>query len=393
MSKIIYLNSHPIQYLSPLLKQLSNAVQLRVGYLSKAGLGTIKDKGFGEVITWDEPLLEGYASFFIPNLRGSTPMDNGFLDAINPGVFKVLLSSPEKIIVLNGWSYLTNWLVFIFGPILGKEIWLRAESPLNQELRKSKKVLFVKKILLKHFLFKFLVKRFLYIGSQNKAFYNYYGVDDNRLIFTPYAVDNEKFRAKYNSNLPVLKDLRASLKIPTNLKIILFSGKYITKKRPLDLLHAFENLASEGYGLIFLGDGMLRSEMESYVSSRKLKNVWLTGFVNQSQIDKYYSIADVFVMTSGVGETWGLSVNEAMNFSLPVIVSTTCGSSFDLVEEGENGYTYTEGDIEALTKAIRYVFDEHKKCERMGNRSFEIVQGFSIEKLVTNISKTVNKLN
>ena len=79
----------------------------------------------------------------------------------------------------------------------------------------------------------------------------------------------------------------------------------------------------------------------------------LTGFINQSEIPLYYRAADVFVMCSGVGETWGLSVNEAMNFGIPVLVSDTCGSAFDLVDEGSNGAVFKTGDIAALSLLLK----------------------------------------
>ena len=71
-----------------------------------------------------------------------------------------------------------------------------------------------------------------------------------------------------------------------------------------------------------MGDGPLRNELEAYIAQYKVKNVVISGFINQSEIGTIYSMADLFVMCSGIGETWGLSVNEAMNFSLPVIVTS-----------------------------------------------------------------------
>jgi glycosyltransferase involved in cell wall biosynthesis len=43
---------------------------------------------------------------------------------------------------------------------------------------------------------------------------------------------------------------------------------------------------------------------------------------------------DIFVLPSKLHETWGLVVNEAMNFGLPVIVSDKVGCGEDLVERG-----------------------------------------------------------
>ena len=96
-------------------------------------------------------------------------------------------------------------------------------------------------------------------------------------------------------------------------------------------------------------------------------------------------MADLFVMCSGIGETWGLSVNEAMNFSLPVIVSSTCGSSFDIVENGVNGYVFIEGDINALTESIQTIVNDTTLREKMGNVSKEKINQFSHQVTSQNI--------
>src|SRR5207244_8617547 len=140
-----------------------------------------------------------------------------------------------------------------------------------------------------------------------------------------------------------------------NEKIILYSGKYINKKRPLDVLKAFMALNKPDYWLIMVGEGELRKEMEALIRDNNVRNVILTGFVNQSVIPEYYAISDVFVMCSDIGETWGLSVNEAMNFNLPVVISDLTGCSYDLVYDGINGYTYKTGDVNDLAVKLRMI--------------------------------------
>jgi glycosyltransferase involved in cell wall biosynthesis len=251
--------------------------------------------------------------------------------------------------------------------------------------------LFLKTILLQHFLFKFFVDKFLYIGTQNKAFYQYYGVsEESRFIHTPYAVDNDFFKNQAKDLKPFKLNLLQELSIPMEKKIILFSGKYIAKKRPLDLLKAYSLLPQDLYVLVFVGEGNLRFEMEKYILNNKLKNVVLTGFINQSQIAKYYAVADVFVMCSGLGETWGLSVNEAMNFGLPVIVSETCGSAYDLVESGRNGYVFKEGNIQDLSSAIINILDSSFISAKMGQISENLIENFSNNETVENISDIIN---
>ena len=387
---MIYFLSHPIQYFSPLLKELAKKTDLEVCYFSDVSLKLNKDAGFGTAIKWDIPLLEGYQSEFLKNWRSSGPLTNSFFDVFNPSVITKLWKTKHKIVVVNGWSYSSNWLVFIFGKLFGKKIWMRAENPLHKELTKSPKLLFIKKIILKHILFKLFIDKFLYIGSQNKAFYQFYGVnEESRYIFTPYAVDNKQFQTeklKFSKNI---NELKTELQVDSDKKIILFSGKYIEVKRPLDLLEAFKMLNNPDYLLIFVGEGKLRKQMEDYVKQNGLQNVLLTGFVNQSQISKYYAIANVFVMCSEM-ETWGLSLNEAMNFELPVVISSTCGSSFDLVKDGVNGYIFQKSDVNELAKKIESVLLSEENLRKMGKESLEIINQYSIDVIVENIKKQIN---
>jgi glycosyltransferase involved in cell wall biosynthesis len=120
-------------------------------------------------------------------------------------------------------------------------------------------------------------------------------------------------------------------------------------------------------------------------------NIILTGFINQSQIPLYYAAADVFVMCSGLGETWGLSVNEAMNFGTPVVVSNVCGCGFDLVKSNENGFVFEEGNIEDLATCISKCLsfnDEKRKSVAKLNKS--ILKKYSYETIIHSLENCLN---
>jgi glycosyltransferase involved in cell wall biosynthesis len=387
---LIYFLSHPIQYFSPLLKKLSQASDLKVYYFSDAGITGNMDKGFGQAIQWDTPLNEGYTYRILRNFSRRKSLDSHLLDAINPGVINVLWKDKSPVVIVNGWSYGSSLLVIFFGRLFGKKIWLRAENPLNQELEKNRWIIFLKKILLKQILFRLFISKCLYIGTESRLFFEFYGVRPQSLLYTPYSVDNAFFSGEYKriSKDPVAA--RTELGLPADKKIILFSGKYIFKKRPMDLLRAFQMLNNSDYALVMVGEGELRGEMEKYIADHGLKQVYLTGFINQSFISRYYTVADVYVMCSGTGETWGLAVNEAMNFEKPVIVSRQCGSSRDLVKHGENGFVFEAGNIPELAEYITKTLEDDNFKTVAGKRSVEIIGDYSIDHIVANIVAALN---
>jgi glycosyltransferase involved in cell wall biosynthesis len=127
--------------------------------------------------------------------------------------------------------------------------------------------------------------------------------------------------------------------------------------------------------LVMVGEGAMRSQMEELIKDEQIERVILTGFVNQSVISQYYSICDVFVMCSSLGENWGLSVNEAMNFDTSVILSDLTGCSDDLVKEGVNGYIFETGNIPALSDTLNRILIKNELTKTLTSR--EIVQKFS----------------
>lgn len=384
-TNLVFLNSHPIQYFVPLYQKIEaeKAFDLTVLYSSDETINGYVDKQFSQSVTWDIPLLEGYKSIFLKNFSLKPSLYNGFWGLINWGIVDFLRKAPKSIVVVHGWAYFTNILCIITAKLYGHKVCLRAETPLNQELKKNKTVTGFKNLMLR-FLF-FFIDYALYIGQQNELFYRKLNINKSKLLFTPYCVDNDRFStiAKHTSQ----DSARSLLNLPSNKKIILFSGKYILKKNPLHLLEALNLIRELNVCVVFVGEGELRDKMEDYSIKHQLDSkVVLTGFVNQSLIPYYYAAADVFVMPSGLGETWGLSVNEAVNFGIPVIVSDTCGCAYDLVKK--NGIVYKTGDIQGLADAILQLLSisEHQK-EVIKRESREIMQVFSYETIIHQLKK------
>ncbi len=70
MTRLAVVTTHPIQYYAPWFRRLAShpGLDLRVFYLWDFGVVEREDKGFGRTIRWDVPLLDGYASEFVPNV-------------------------------------------------------------------------------------------------------------------------------------------------------------------------------------------------------------------------------------------------------------------------------------------------------------------------------------
>ncbi|SEG18519.1 glycosyltransferase family 4 protein [Flavobacterium urumqiense] len=379
MKDIIFVNSHPIQYFAPMYKFMNeNGVKTKAWYCSDFSIMGGFDIEFGQKIKWDIPLLEGYEYQFFKNFSSSRKSE--FWRFVNWGMIRTLFKCPKSIIILHGYHYFTHFSIIMLGKILGHTICLRNDIPLSHELLKKGWKQKLKRFGLRYVVFP-RINYFLFIGTQNKLYYESFQIDKNQLVSCPYAVDNERFRSlQYDKN-----EIKKSLGVPLNDRIITFSAKYIEKKRPLDLIQAFHKLNLDDCWLIMVGDGKLRKIMEEYISSNKMSKVILTGFVNQQEIPKFYAVSDLFVMCSSNGEHWGLSANEAMNFNLPLILSDLTGCSNDLVVSESNGYVFETGNVDELTSRIKDVLVLNKLTATVTSK--ELVDNFSYKIVLDNLVK------
>jgi len=378
--KIAILTSHLIQYQTPFFKKIAKnqEIDLMVYFYLNIGIGDdFFDPQFNKRIKWDIPLLEGY------NYK--------FLGSRSFGIIKEIFNNSYDAIIVFGWSSFVSWLVFLTKPLHKTPIILRGESDLNKKIGFIKG--FIKLIVLK-ILFKF-TNAFLYSYSLNKEFYKFYGVPEKKLFFNPCAVDNERFIAASKELKSKNYELRKRLGIKKSDIVILFSGKLMERKRPMDLLKAFELLNSKFHilnsSLIFVGDGVLRQELENYTKENNLKDVHFVGFKNQTEIPEYYAMADIFVLPSEFDPS-PKALNEAMNFGIPSIITTGVGTGKDLIMENEGGFSYGVGDIGKLAEYLKIFAENLKLRKKMGGNSLKTVGQWNFEKGVRGIIAALDYL-
>lgn len=377
--RIAFLTSHPIQYQAPLFRELAQhpEIDLTVYFCWDFGVGKKSyDKEFGKEIQWDIPLLEDYRYLFLKNY--SPRSGNSFFGHINIGIVKELYCNNYDAVVIVGWNSFTNILAVFSAKIFGITSLLRGDSSSVIDEKNSSAKRAIKKIILP--IFFGLIDCILTTGVHNKKFYELYGVPKSKMSFCPLAIDNERFASYRYSNEEERKAARTKLGIFQDAVVILYVGKLIAqKKRPFDLLRAFEKLESiDNKALVFVGDGALKAPLQKYASEKKIDGVYFPGFQNQSEIGLYYAIADIFVIPSD-GEPWGLVVNEALACGLPVVASNTVGCVPDLVLHGVNGLVYPCGDIAALTGCLNTLNTQRELRVLFGKKSSEIIQNYSYQ--------------
>jgi glycosyltransferase involved in cell wall biosynthesis len=130
----------------------------------------------------------------------------------------------------------------------------------------------------------------------------------------------------------------------------LFVGRLIERKGIDVLLDAFREV--RGGELWVAGDGPLADRVER--AAEDDERVRVLGHAGAAQLDDLYSRADVLVLPSHY-DVWGLVVNEAQAYGLPVIATDQVGAAADLIEPGVNGFVVPAGSSPALARALNEV--------------------------------------
>jgi len=371
--RLAILAMHPVQYHSPLYRNICNAPAFdgQVLYLDTVGLEGLYDKEFDTVVEWDIPLLEGHAHEFLRNRAWNN--QGGFFSRINPGLSAALKRGRFDAILIQGYSILSFWIALLAARRHGIKVVWRGEVTLKPSDTATGPRQRARNAMVRSFLNR--CDAVMYTCAGNKDFLVHHGLREADLFPFLCAVDNDHFRAEFAKIAPRAGALRQSLGIPEENLVVLFCGRLTQRKRPRDILEAMRRAGPERLTFLIMGDGPQREELLDFADHHGIHAVHL-GFVNQSQISQYYTIADIFCLLSEYDPS-PKALNEAMNFSLVPIVSETVGTSRDLIRPGETGFRVGLGDVDAIAGHLSQLRADPDRRARMAQAAQDHVATFS----------------
>lgn len=374
--------THPVQYQAPLWQALAAMPNLEVTvyYFSDFSIRGAVDPGFGVEVAWDTPLLEGYHSEFI-----SRDTDISKVCSLRlPHARQLLQQERFDAVLIQGYTHPFERQAVLAARRLGVKVVMRGEFS-DRGQRKNLLKTFIRNQYLKWFYSH--VDAFCYIGEDAKQHLLARRIPKKNLFFSPYSVDTTGFIAQSKAYNRV--STRKKMGLDEKDFVFLFSGKLIPRKEPLLLLDALEQLPSrENVALIVLGDGPLKTQVVERGKALLGSRFLFQGFVNQSKLGQYFLAADAFVLPSN-HETWGLVVNEAMQFGLPVIVSDRVGCHRDLIGDHNTGIVFKSGASGSLARALAGLAASPDAARRLGHNAQKLIQAYSTEQNAMGVREAV----
>lgn len=343
--RLAILCSHPIQYYGPLFRELSRRAEVTVFFSHRATPVDQAQAGFGTSFEWDVDMTTGYEHVFLSNVAARPGLDH-FGGCDTPEIGSRLAGGKFDALLVLGW----HLKAYVQGILAAKRLQLpvlvRGDSHLETPRSSFKRIA-------KSIAYPALLRFFdaaLYVGERSRSYYLRYHYPERRLFHSPHCVDTARFATEATQDARAA--LRRKLAIGAKTTALLFAGKLLPFKRPLDVIEAAYACRQNGLNVevIVVGDGELRNQITSRAESIQVPTHFL-GFCNQSRMPSVYAASDVLILPSE-HETWGLVANEALACGRPVILSDACGAAPDLAADRNAGRTFPAGNIPALTAAI-----------------------------------------
>jgi glycosyltransferase involved in cell wall biosynthesis len=320
--RIACISLSPVPYNTPILNALAGRVDLHTIYLCS------EDLVGGLVDTWgEEPRYDH--SFFRSKSLHSQRLDLQLQLSI--GITRRLAAlSPDVVLVVSWKPAMVEPLVWARLSGRGSVMWSESTSfsglfrgPISNRFRRAVVA---------------GVDSFVTNGSQATAYLHALGVRPDRVVTgllpgATGAVPSPAARAPGAEGVHFL-----------------YVGRLIPRKRPVELIRAFERVVGEAprARLTIVGQG----ELEREVGELAARAPWLeyVGFAQGDELASVYAQADVLVLPA-LREVWGLVVNEALAHGLFVIATDEVGSAYDLLDE-RSGAIVPAHDLEQLARTM-----------------------------------------
>jgi len=253
-------------------------------------------------------------------------------------LFWRLYKENPMIIVITGYDSIQYWEALFYAKIFNKKIIMWSGSTLYSSRSTNKVIRFLKNYFINS------MNGFYTYGTEATKYIKSFGIKENKITTGTNCIDTSYFKSNTSNDSNI-----------SNRVNFLYVGQLIERKGLVNTIVSFSRIKYKNWHFTIVGTGSQENELKNLVSELQLEDkITFVGFKQKEEIIRYYSNSDVFIMPSYL-EVWGLVLNEALASGLFVLSSKYAGATFDLVEEGINGFTIDPKKISDIILKIEKV--------------------------------------
>lgn len=289
----------------------------------------------------------------------------GYRNLIFSGLWFVLKAKYDRLI-LHTWYTRTQICLIILLKVFRRKYWIETDGNILDYNESKLKKLF------KCWLFRG-AEGFFSSSSLSDDYFVNYGVNRKKIHrYTFTSVSKDDVLPYYLGPSSKL-EIRKKLSISNNKKIILSVGRFI----PIKGFDVLIKACSADWNIYIVGGEATTDYIQITKNYGLEDNIHFVKFCSKKELSDYYKAADLFVLPTR-GDSWGLVVNEAMSYGLPVITTDKCGAGLEVLDNQD--ITIVPSDnVEALKTSISKLLENEILRKKIGNRNLEYSQSHTIE--------------
>lgn len=362
LKKVLFVTNIPAPYRVDFFNELGKKCDLTVIFESYRASVNVQ-------YNWNDDDIQNFQAVYLTKKPFSP-------NKIKWAILKYFPKRKYDVIIISNYAYITEAIFMILLRISGKHFLYETDGGIIKDDSWIKKCI-------KHF-FLSLSNGFFSPSVASDEYIRHYTSSKSvifRYNFTSlFDVDIIKKRI----DLVEKKNLKASLGIKED-KIILAIGRFVHRKGFDLLIKAFNQLNDKNVGLYIIG-GIPSDEYRELANG--MPNIHFGGFLSKEELKKYMSIADLFVHPTRE-DIWGLVINEAMSYGLPVLTTDKCVAGIELLSP--NCIVPSE-NIEALKNGIKDIIYDDDILLSLSHKNLEKIKKYTIEEMVNNHICVFNKM-
>ncbi|MBR2825204.1 MAG: glycosyltransferase family 4 protein, partial [Solobacterium sp.] len=226
----------------------------------------------------------------------------------------------------------------------------------------------------------FFMKRHDYFFSSSNVtdrYFKHYGVDPNKILhyelssFTKEDIEN-------NRKLSERKvELRKELGLDDSFMWISV-GRPIPRKGFDILVKAFHKSTHENEMCCYIVGGEAEENVNALINQYQIPNIHFIETLSKDDLAKYYAASDAFILPTRY-DIWGLVINEAMSFGLPVITSDQCVAGMHFHEKNQSVFIVENENVDAYAEAMKRIYEDAEYRDRLSQLSLDIIQDNTIQ--------------
>lgn len=217
---------------------------------------------------------------------------------------------------------------------------------------------------------------YLSSGKETDKYFEFYGVCKEKIHHYRFSSLKEADICQHTKLSSQKEELRNQLNIPES-KIILSIGQQIPRKGFDILIKAVHQIDNPELGVYIIG-GKPQEELTKLIHELSLERIHFLEFMDKESLANYYACSDLFVLATRE-DIWGLVINEAMSFGLPIISTDKCIAAVEFNHLFNNGIVVPTENSSALAQAIQHLLTDEEFMETCKKQSLLGIQQYTIE--------------